>query len=108
MTSAGRGRVKSVASVKLTTVAYVNTGAWSGDRLCVESCPVAISSTRAGMPIAHSFSQYWKHWTKVTPFMPPIAMLPLTTTPRIATPTQYGVPSTHCSVMPAPFICGSR
>ncbi len=42
------------------------------------------------------------------PFIPPIAMLQLTTTPSVAAPTQYGVPSTHCSVMPAPFICGSR
>jgi len=40
------------------------------------------------MPIAQSFSQYWKHWTNVMPFIPPIAILPLTTTPSVITPTQ--------------------
>ncbi len=100
----GRARVKPVASGMRTTVALVKTGPRSGVRLRVDPCPVAISSTSAGMPIAQSFSQYCRHWTKVIPFIPPIAMLQLTTTPRMATPTQYGVPRTHCSVMPAPFI----
>ena len=61
-----------------------------------------------GIPIAQSFSQYWNACTKVTPFMPPMAILPLTTTPSTTTPTQYGLPSTTCSVSPAPSICGSR
>ena len=35
-------------------------------------------------------------------------MLAVTTTPRMTTPTQYGAPTTTCSVMPAPLSWGSR
>ncbi len=50
-------RVKPVAWAMLTTVARVNTGARSGVRLGLELCQ-AMSSAIAGMPMAHSFSQY--------------------------------------------------
>ncbi len=107
-TVVGRASLNSVPVCTCTVVRWVKTGWASGDRFLVEPWPVAASSTSAGIPIAQSLSQYWKHWTNVTPFMPPMAMLALTTTPRATTPTQYGVPSTSCRVMPAPFIWGSR
>ena len=96
--------MKTVLVSTRMAVLRVNTGWCSADRLPVGPRPAAISRTSAGTPIAQSFSQYWKHCTNVMPFIPPMAMLALTTTPRATTPTQYGVPSTSCRVIPAPFI----
>jgi hypothetical protein len=67
-----------------------------------------MSRASAGMAMAVSFNQYWKAWTKVMPFMPPLEITPVTTTPSTTTPTQYGPPRATWRVSPAPFSWGSR
>src|SRR5581483_3593210 len=56
VTSAGRRSVKDVACGRLTVVALVNTWERSGAK--AREWPAANSSTSAGMPMAHSLSQY--------------------------------------------------
>jgi hypothetical protein len=60
------------------------------------------------MAIAVSFSQYWKACTKVIPFMPPLAIAAVTTSPSTTTPIQRGPPKAICSVTPAPSSWGRR
>jgi hypothetical protein len=47
-------------------------------------------------------SQYWKAWTNVMPFMPPLAMPRVTIAPRTTTPIHSGPPKATCSVTRLP------
>ena len=58
--------------------------------------------------MATILSQYWKAWTKVMPFMPPLAMPRVTMAPSTTTPIQTGPPTATCRVTPAPLSWGSR
>ena len=58
--------------------------------------------------MATSLSQYWNACTTVIERMPPVATVMPTTTATTSEPAHCGAPVSACSVMPAPWSCGSR
>ena len=58
--------------------------------------------------MAVSLSQYWKAWTKVMPFIPPLAMPSVTTRPSTTTPIQYGPADGHLQGEPGALQLGQQ
>src|ERR1700690_597332 len=71
-----------------TVVAVANTGGTALVSAWRCTPPTTASRTTAGTAIATNLIQYCSAWTKVTPFMPPAAMLLVTTIASTPTPTQ--------------------